>query len=250
MFIYYSFLPSASCYFFGSVFPSVLSFPSTLILHFRHAISWLLAIPVALLHPPYLSLLLPVFLWLQATSSDFLTLAASSPFISTDLGRLGCLECDIRRDPDPLGLLPLSPDLLLVAALLLALQIHPESAVGLLEACRSLFWLVSQSEKNPTQDLHREPTRVPLTPQREEEFQAILHVSRQSWTDQTADVTRLWARLRVSQQERSWNERTAQKFVKLHKLTTRMTQLKEADRYNHDHMTCEVGMANRFAKNV
>lgn len=53
--------------------------------------------------------------------------------ISTDLSRLGCLECDVGCDPDFFGVLALSPDLLLAAAPLLRLQIHLESAVCLVE---------------------------------------------------------------------------------------------------------------------
>lgn len=139
-------------------------------------------------------------------------------FLSSNLGRLRCLEGDVRRDPDSSGLLPLGPDLLLAAALLLLLQINCESSLRLVETCsrQSYFWSVSQynkSQRNSHIDAntntHPGTFWVPLTPQREVKSQAVLHVPRQSWTDQAGNITGAWAQPGVSQQERSWKEKTA-----------------------------------------
>lgn len=50
---------------------------------------------------------------------------------------------------------------------------------------------------------------MPLTPEGEEKSQAVLHVPRQSWTDQATNVAGAWAQLGVSQKEGSWKEKTA-----------------------------------------
>lgn len=58
---------------------------------------------------------------------------------------------------------------------------------------------------------------MPLTSEREVKSQAVLHVPGQSWTNQATNVARVWAQLSISQQERSWREKTA--FIFLVKLS-------------------------------
>lgn len=135
--------------FFCFILSSVRLFPNQFLTSFRHSLFLVFSPSVSPLLPS--SLILPPcpFLHTRSLCSEdppspsFLLNPFYFPLpLPSDLGRLRRLEGDVRRDPDPSGLLPLSPDLLLAAAL--PLQKHSQGLVRLVETCRVIFWSVSQ----------------------------------------------------------------------------------------------------------